>query len=55
MRAFLYAAIKNGETAKRILSSGKKLSEKEKDYLFEVMRQAERARKILEEDLGEMT
>ena len=48
MKAFLYAAIKNGETAKRILSSGKKLSEKEKEYLFEVIKQAERARKMLE-------
>lgn len=40
--------LKNGETAKRILSSGKRLSEEEKEYLFEVIRQAERARKILE-------
>ena len=48
MKAFLYAAIKNGETAKRILSSGKKLSEEEREYLFEVIRQAKRARRILE-------
>lgn len=48
MKAFLYAAIKDGETAKRILSSEKKLSEEEREYLFEVTRQAERARKMLE-------
>ncbi len=47
MKAFLYAAIKDGETAKRILSSGKKLSEEERKYLFEVIREAERARKML--------
>ncbi|MCD6573460.1 MAG: hypothetical protein J7K95_05150 [Thermoplasmata archaeon] len=48
MKAFLYAAIKNGETAKRILSSGKKLSEEERKYLLEVIRQAEKARRMLE-------
>jgi len=45
MKAFLYAAIKNGETAKKILSSGKKLSEKERKYLFGVIRKLEEQEK----------
>ena len=48
MKVFLYAAIKDGETAKRILNSGKKLTQKEREYLLEVIRQAENARKMLD-------
>lgn len=47
MKAFLHAAIKNGETAKRVLNSKKNLTEEEREYLLDVIRQAENARKML--------